>query len=572
MLNWFYKTLYSLTIFVLIAGCTSSRWIADKKPALDRSNGEVLTSKKILAKEEDVTPDDPVLTLSLLNVQKVDYPEKLVMKRYIQKFRPRYGHLIVGLVASGFIIYTAHAHGIIKSGSSARTQLLLNTAGAVIGIGSLLNMKPIGKPRPTGEEQMTDVVGHEILIDTTKVHSAPNEDAEVTVSYGSISIVRDKKLPFANGDLTLDLSKDYNPGVIKANNPGNLHVEAYYQKNRYQFSVPIRSFMQRYALITDTTAAVYNEASATRDNLLTDVNKGTYLQYIDNTGHGWYKVLLGITPAYLRNKSARLVWKTTTNNDSDVLDQEAGGYGSVDVEMDIPKATTIQPDAIAFLMASSFTSKVPNLQPVYERDIHLMRDYLNESLGIPENQVHAFGSGQGQQVWRLLSDTSATPEWLPEGADSTRVIVYYTGVATGNKGKSTGSINQLIKNASKWKTGSTVLVLDVRTASQDADSLKQEWIRTAAQMTAQNPKLTVLLSSDMGQNAQVYRSPGEDIDKMHSVFTYYFCRALQAGMTNLSDIERFLQRNIAFTSRSVTNLPQDPVFIGNTAVSLTGGK
>ena len=572
MRRWFNKAAFGALITVIFASCTSSRWIADKQSELDRSNGDVLTSKRILAKQEQVTPDDPVLTLNLLNVQKVDYPQKLVMKRYIQKFRPRYGHLFLGLAASGFIFYTAHSKDIIKDASSMRTQLLLNTAGVAIGVGSLLNMKPIGEPRPTGEEQMTKVIGHEVRMDTTHVKSDTEDHAEVTVSYGDSLIARNKRVAMSNGKLTLNLATTYNPGVIDTDHPDSLRIETYYQKDRYQFNIPISSFMQRYALITDPSAALYNEAKSTPDNLLTDVNKGTYLDYLDNAGDGWYKVLLGITPAYLRMKSAQLVWKTSSSEDSDVLDQEAGGYGSVDVEKNIPKTSTDQTNAKAFLLASSFTNRVPQLQPIYERDIHLMRDYLNKSLGVPEKQISAFGSGQWDKAWQMFHDTTATPSWLPVNAGSSRVIIYYTGAVSGSPSPNMGSINQLIENASKWKTGSTVLILDVWTTGRGADSLKQRWIRTAANMTAKNPDLTVMLSSDTGQNAQVYRSSGEEIDKMHSIFTYYFCRALQTGMTNLSDITRFLQRNIAFTSRSVTNQPQDPVFMGNTAISLTGTK
>lgn len=571
MLRWFSKSCYGLAVLLLFASCTSSRWIADKEPALDRSEGRVLTSKKVLARQDEVTPDDPVLTLNLLDVQKVNYPQRLVMKRYIQKFRPRYGHLILGLAASGFIFYTAHSHSIIKDASSSRTQLLLNTAGLALGLGSILNMKPVGTPRPTGESEMTKVVGHEVRIDTTNVKSDTKDFAEVTVSYGDSLIALNKKVPLINGKLTLDLARGYNPGVIRSTNPDSLMIEAYYRKDRYRFHVPIRSFMQRYALITDSSTALYNEAKATQDNLLTDVNNNTSLQFLNNEGHGWYKVLLGITPAYLKANSAQLVWKTTSNNESDVLDQEASGYGSVDVEKNIPRTEKRQTETTAFLMASSFDNRIPPLQPVYERDIHLMRDYLNNTLGIPKNQIRAFGSGQATNAWHMLSDTNATPSWLPKHGDSSRVIIYYTGVASGQKGTGSESIAQLIKNASKWKTHSTILILDVRTPSRDPDSLKQKWIRTAAQMTARNPNVTVLLSSDIGQNAQVYRSSGEDIDKMHSIFTYYFCRALQTGMTNLANITRFLQRNIAFTSRSVTNQPQDPVFLGNTSGSLIGG-
>ena len=571
MRRWFSKTGYGIIVLVLFASCTSSRWIADKEPALDRSDGKVITSQKILSEEDGVTPDDPVLKLDLLEVQKVDYPQRLVMKRYIQKFRPRYGDLMVGLAASGFIFYTAHSHGIMKDASSSRTQLLLNTAGLAIGIGSFLNMKPVGKPRPTGESQMTKKVGHEIRIDTTNVKSDEKEHVQVTVSYGDSLIALNKEVPLVEGRITLNLAKNYSPGVIRSVDPDSLMIDAYYQKTRYQFSVPIRSFMQRYALITDTSTALYNEAKGIPDNLLTDVTKGTYLQYLDNVGGGWYKVLLGITPAYLKSGSAQIVWKTNTSEESDVLDQEASGYGSVDVEKNIPQATTTQPETTAFLMASSFSSQIPPLQPVYERDIHLMRDYLNRSLGIPSAQIHAFGSAQGADAWKMFNDTSSAPSWLPKGSKS-HVVIYYTGLATGRKGSNSGTIARLIRDASKWKTSSTILILDTRTPPQDPDSLKQEWIKTAVQSTARNPNLTVLLSSDIGQNAQVYRSSGENVDKMHSIFTYYFCRALQTGMTQLSDITRFLQRNIAFTSRSVTNQPQDPVFLGNTSVSLTGSK
>ncbi|HKI43972.1 MAG TPA: hypothetical protein VKA08_01450 [Balneolales bacterium] len=570
MRRWFSKSVYGVTILVLLAGCTSSRWIADKEPALDKTDGKVLASNKVLSKQDEVTPDDPVLTLDLLDVQKVDYPQRLVMKRYIQKFRPRYGHLILGLAASGFIFYTAHTHGIIKDGSSSRAQLLLNTAGLAIGVGSLLNMKPVGTPRPTGEVQMTKVVGHEVRIDTTNVKSDTIDNAEVTVSYGDSLVALNKKVSLTDGKLTLNLARNYNPGVIKSIDPDSLMIDAYYQKNRYQFSVPIRSFMQRYALITDTSTALYNEAKATQDNLLTDVSKGTYLQFMDNAGKGWYKVLLGITPAYLNANSARIVWKTSANQESDVLDKEASGYGSVDVENNIPQSNTKQPGTTAFLLASSFSSQIPPLQPVYERDIHLMRDYLNKAMGIPAAQIHAFGSAQGADAWKMFRDTSATPSWFPKRVKSPRVVIYYTGVASGRKGSNAGTIVKLIRNAAKWKTSSTILILDVRTPGQDPDSLKQKWIRISAQMTAQDPKLTVLLSSDIGQNAQVYRSSGENVDKMHSIFTYYFCRALQAGMSQMASITRFLQRNIAFTSRSITNQPQDPVFLGNTSVSLTG--
>ncbi len=567
------KTIAILSSLMLLFGCTSSRWIADKKPAIDRSEGTVLKTRQILIRKGEITPDEPVLTLNLVNIESVRYPERLVMRRYIQKFHPRYGHLILGIAASAFILYTAHSDDIIRQDKSGRSQILLNAAGLAVGLGSFLDMKPVGQPRATGEKQMTKQVDFVTRSDTVDATSTSGEYATFTVSYRDSLLARDKQVPITDGKLLLNLATDYNPGIIAASEPGSLMVEADYHKNRYDFHIPLTSFMQQYAVSIKSPAPLYNEPAASRNNLLTSVGKGTYLRYLGNTEAGWYKVLLGITPAWLKTQDARLVWKSSRETGSSPDDQASVSYGNIDVEQNIPEASTKQPHTAAILMSSTFAGEPAAEQAVYDRDIRLVRDYLTHALGVPSGLITSYGTGQARRAWQQqLKDTSAVPSWLPDPPDSSCLIIYYSGAVDKSTDEDSGSLTKLIRSAGKWNTRSTLLLLDIHTTSIQADSLKQVWLKTAALATAKNPHLAILFSSDLGQNTHIYRSSGRDVDKMHTVFTYYFCRALQMGLTDMANINPFLQRNIAFTSRSVTNQPQDPVFFGDADISLVEPK
>jgi hypothetical protein len=72
----------------------------------------------------------------------------------------------------------------------------------------------------------------------------------------------------------------------------------------------------------------------------------------------------------------------------------------------------------------------------------------------------------------------------------------------------------------------------------------------------------VFFSSRPDQRSGIYSSNNGDQNR-HSIFTYYMAQAIKERNMTMNSIFNHLERNVPFTSRSLYDRPQNPLFFGN---------
>lgn len=584
--------LISIAALLLISGCTSSRWVVQDQPAVDTSNGTVLSKTETIFINPDLTPSNPVLTLNLMQINKVRYPKRYVVKRYIQRYRPRYGFLILGLTGSAFLFYTANSKTLTTTKSSKN---ILNIGGGLLGLASFLNMKPAGKAKATGETQFSKKTGSVVRIDT--VHHKINSDtkADISIQYKDNTLLKNLSVAFKNGDIDIDLANTVKIGDIKSKNPGDLDVSVEYNKKNYSFKVPLEKFMKRYAVIERPNALLHSNPVNTEANVITNIKYNSQLQFVNQVDSTWYKVLYGITPSYLNSSDAQLVWRTVSSaTPPDIVVSPYSKFGTIDVERGIPYDSVKNRYGIALLLNNTFNDdKNDDHKEIYDRDTRLMKTYIEHSMGYTKQNIFTFKSDHKTEFKNVLGlnniPATITNEITP---DSTDLILYYVGdniqLTNGKKNsdfkqdsvKFVSLYQHLLESVANLKTRKSILIFDTDILQNNSkpfyddqnkneNSIKKAIFNISQKIVDQNPNMAVVYSSDIGQKAGIYKSSVNSIDKMHSIFTYYFCKGLKEGNRSLLSLSRYLQRNVTFTSRSLLDRAQDPVFFGNLDLLLT---
>src|SRR5690606_1334899 len=114
-------------------------------------------------------PDFPYLVLESRKYQSVEQSMKLRAERVIQSYRPRYGWMAVGVIAAGAITYAANNDQLFETPLSKTQKNILNITAGTVFLTSLLNMRPYGEPRYTGEYRLLSEVDRVIQTDTTSI-------------------------------------------------------------------------------------------------------------------------------------------------------------------------------------------------------------------------------------------------------------------------------------------------------------------------------------------------------------------------------------------------------------------
>lgn len=563
-----------IILVLILTSCTTSRWVARKTPGIDMTDGQLLHRKKIVVLADSLSPQNPVLRFKIMNIDTIKYPQRLIVDRYIQSYKPRYGFMAAGLLASGFLFYTANS-SILHGSKSVRYAL--DGGGVLLAAAAFLNQKPVGKAVPTNESRLTKKIGSVVKVDTVENKKINDTTLTINAYYHKRKPINDLRSKVTAGEFRVNLANTMRIDSITAVNPGSLDVRVGFNGEQFGFKVPIKKFMERYAVVIRPTAALHSMPLDNDINTLADISYDTQLKYVDSPDSSWYKVLYGIAPSYLKKGDAILVWKLSAGNN--IIQMNASepytGFGSVDIEQGIPDTIRKYKFNRAVIINDAFdTSGTAVQKTIYGRDTHLVSQYVQKALGYPSNQIKVFdaagidslSSWIGMREHASALDTISYP-------DSTRLLVYFVG--SDNNDTAHRKLLAMISAVSKIRTASTALLLDIHFGKEPKTDIAEvdtafggldyhrsieHQIRAAVSV---NPNLLAILSSSPGQNAGIYKSVPGHIDKMHGIFTYYFCKALKSGNYRWAAIDRYLERNVTFTSRSLLNTPQDPEVFGN---------
>jgi len=250
---------------------------------------------------------------------------------------------------------------------------------------------------------------------------------------------------------------------------------------------------------------------------------------------------------------------------------------SIDIENNIPETSMNNPYGIAIVIGNSlYNGRVPNVD-FASRDAEFVKEYLVKTLGYkPDNIFHYNNATLSNMNVAFNKMKNAVRKGVSD------VFVYYTGHGApdieSNRGffvpvdadpnyiKETGySIDELYKILNSIESKSTTVIIDACFSGESENGMilrdiSPIFIEVEYPLIA-NSNITVITSSTGQQVSCWYR------DKKHSLFTYYFLKAIQGdadsnsdGSLTLKEIKKYINNNVPYMAGRLRNIKQTPTF------------
>lgn len=568
-----------------LGSCTSARWTVKEKESTDRSDYEIVEENYFLQQSNEVSPESPVLSLDLFSETKYEYTQRVLMERNIQDYTLRPGTTALGVGGAAMAFYVANIADLGNHSSSTK-RWSLNSIGALMLASGFLNMKPVGNPRPTGEERYLRTTGVTTEIDTVNADAKNDASASVYMLYNDLIIFEENDQNISNGTLNVPIGNALNDLRLSGTDPGRTTVEVLFADSLYRYNFAVNSVLQPYAVINKQLTALRNSAEGNADNVLADLVEGSQLK-ISSISDNWYQVMYGISETYIKKSDASIIWRS---EDYEVEDQVVAvprvPFGEIDVESNIPVLRDENPNAKALLLINQNYNDMLGERNYALRDGRLIRTYLQNALGYSADNIYQLADiSSSDSLNTLLSTLQSTAN------DSTELFVYLSGygaiiekkqrqlqflkVTSNNQSDSTIAVSDIFSRIGEIPSTKTVVLSDIDFISGSSqESFTKSEMRSTIEsnvspLLSRNSNSAVLMGSQLNNPSRLYMSADGE-DKKHYIFPYFFAKALQERRTVLSDIYQFLERNVSYTSRRIFDRPQNPLLLGNTKINLAG--
>lgn len=570
-MNSFYK-ISLLVLCGLVLGCSTTTWIVESQQEVDRGDYKLLNSKLFLEKVGNITPELPVAQFKLKAANTFEYPQRIKTNRYIQKYRPRWGYVVLGLAASGLAGYSALEF--TDPSKNGQQIALLGASSALMGI-SFLNMKAIGDPQPTGETRLLRKTG--TFVDTDTLDAVLNERQTIlfSINYDGQSLVDNQEIQINNNNLSINFLEELNPDIFEGKENASVGLDVIYNDSLYTYNISIRSIFDPFVVVNTPVTALRNEARINSSNILTDLAQGSQLKLVERQGD-WVKVLYGISENWVSESDVNVIWRPSQfSRQLSVIAIPNVPFGSVDVERDIPRLSEENRSRWVFIIANQgYSNDLPE-KAYAHRDGLLIEKYMNTALGIVPTQTIKFQdvssyqaarNGFNRLVSRINNREVELVVYLNGYAeiDPKTDKVYFRATGTDNA-SSRIDLNSLFDGFANLTVSelSVIADLDFKNGSTNTNALEV----LAATVTTQVPNSTVVFASNTNQRSYLYAEPN-GVQKRHTIFSYFLADAIKKRNTTWSDIKNYLERNVSFTSRSIFNSAQDIRFFGSDSLSL----
>lgn len=258
-----------------------------------------------------------------------------------------------------------------------------------------------------------------------------------------------------------------------------------------------------------------------------------------------------------------------------------------DVDINIPETQMKNPDAIAVIIVNKFYEErgVPDVEYA-DNDGRILKEYLIKTLGYKEENIIFVENAKKSDFERIFGT-----EGKPEGQlynyvkpNKSDVFIYYTGHGAPDiKTRSAYFVpvdcdpnyvelngyplETFYKNLMHIPAKSTLVVIDAcfSGGSERGMLIAMASPITVAPVPVQLPgEINVFTSSKEDEISSWYP------EQRHSLFTYYFLKALRGecdknedGIITLGEIKEYCVENVSYWARRLYNRPQTPTFKGN---------
>lgn len=546
--------------------------------AIDQNESpSILNSRVLLEIGTYPSTENPVISFSALQVSEREYSQRVKVERTIQKYRPKWGYLILTMMGAGFAFTVANTN-IVNSTVSTSHKVSLNIAGGLLGILSMTNLAPTGEPIYTGEMEMLRKSGVEVISDTTSNY-VPEEEilVDISVFYDSDEIFEQIGVGLTNNRLEINLGSFSDDLADSVDQDSEIRINLSMPESNREFRIPVTDFLAPYVTVHEPISYIRTEPTVNDVNILAEVGDGSQLEMAEDSLENWYKIRYSGTEAYLEKSAGSVQWISTADSGPAILVEFADvPFGDVDVENGIPVLKSGNPNDRALILTNARENQVGTRQYL-SRDHQLFRTYMSNALQMVPEQIKTLNS-KSRDEWQ--SQFSQLEQMDGQGS----LIVLLSGFATITDEFGQYEISLLYENEdgeeiltpldtildeiSRLNPGSLFLFADLQfervlsdmaTGRNGSDLALQ---RAANQFLQSEPNSIIIFSNLPGQESSLYTGAADE-NKRHHIFTYYWAEALKQRKTQMSTLIQHLNNNVDYTSRRLHDRPQEIRAFGN---------
>lgn len=572
-----HRILRLLPVILLAAlslnSCSSTDWVVVDENAMDINDFKLISSRFFLETTNGITPDQPLINFDLKAINTYEYAERVKTERYIQRYRPRIGYILLGAAGAGLSTYAAFSDQLLSQPSDPQRYALIGAGTVLTGL-SLLNMKPVGEPTKTGESRLLRKTGSIQQADTINARPYNASDPSIKISYQGKVLSENNAWSFNKGRITINLAEEVDAGIFSENPSGKLSVEVRYDTLSQKRQVAVDDVFEQFVVVNAQITALRNEPKNDRNNVLTDLAQGSQLKLVSKEGD-WYKVLYGISETWVSVNDVRTIWRPSEfASDLSVIAIPNIPFGSVDVERNIPVLGRSSLNSSAFIISNSQYEGELSERIYGQRDAKLMEEYFIQAFGIRSTNIVKTNNVTSDKLLeraysRLASSMSGSRQNLSVYINGYAEIrdskVYLISTELKDGEVQYIELNKLFRALSNLNVGSMFIFADLDILNKKSSEKSLEEL--ASIVIDKNYRSGVFFASQPNQRSGIYSSVNGE-QKRHSLFSYYLAEAIKQRKVKLSDIRDHLERNVPFTSRSLYDRPQDPLFYGNSDLEL----
>jgi hypothetical protein len=569
------KTIVAILAILSLAGCTTSRWVANPNPSLDIVNGSVLNSEPVITIVNSPTPESPFLHIEIKNNRLLEVPMVYESVRVIQRYRPRYGLLAAGILASTGLILMSET---LQSESELQNNLIKLTSAGVLA-GSALSLKPDGNPIQTGERRRFGQIEKTQIIDSLSAFTEPVL-LRLNAAMEGESLISGREFT-VRGSARINLVEELGLKSRTIDQNYSIQVQLVTENEVKDIQLPVSTVMKQYIRVIQRGTPVRSSPVFDPTTVITTVASNSYLPFIERVNENWYRTMLGATTAYVSTSEGEIIWRVSSGQNADFVVATAGS--SVDIEKDIPQSDVTNSNTLALIITQeNYPESIRSVGNAH-RSGDLFQEYMTKTLGIPEQNIIRLRSAYFPVT---LSEILKSSEegGIAEFSDK-NLIFYYAGAARVQQYEGQPAIelittspsvsirlDSLISQLSALNTRTQLLVFETdfsnRTTGVSTSELRRHLNQLIAQVNGSKPNSAIILAGEPDQIAGNYQSNDLRTDRVHGIMTYYLLQSLKNGATSLPEIRDALLRNVTFTSRRLHNRAQDPIIRFNTNFDL----
>lgn len=568
-----------LACLFLMSACSSSRWVVTDQNTINSDREPTLLNEEhILLLEDEPSVENPVMSFGTYVVQEKEYEKRVLVERTVQKYRPKWQFLVLGITGAAFAATAGNTNLILPSVTVGQ-QIAFNVAAAVLGGLSFTNMEPVGEPIYTGETRMRRRSGTEILTDTTATDSF-NEDLNIAldVLYNDEVVFSEPDIVLEDGSFDVNLVSflEYIENDISAES--SLGVKLAYNGFQTSYDIPIPDFLSPFVTVTEPVAVVRNAPAVSDLNVVTEVANGSSLELIGEYSDQWYRVRFGGSEVFLSRNAGEVQWMSESQSGSpDVFEFADVSFGEIDVENSVPVLKQNNTNDRAVILTNGFSEEIEPRQYL-GRDHELFRFYMRYALQMNQDQIFTIRIDSTENWRQNLSniapmDSTGTLFVYLSGSsfidDSSNLHLDHSQVEQSNSQLE----SYIFDSFERINPSSLAFFADVEFITENSNnSTGTRSYQASLQEFSNNllrriPNSAIIFSHRPGQQSSLFIGGGTE-NKRHHIFTYYLAEAMKQRNTEISDIVRHLENNVDYTSRRLHDRPQEIQVFGNLTIDI----